>query len=214
MDMKDIVKEFDINAILGENNLTCQCGKRHTVSVKDVVIERGAIARVPGLLKKYGGSRPFLIADRNTFKAAGEAVCDILSKDKLPYSQFVFEASPEPDEFAVGQVVMQYDPRCDFILGVGSGTINDICKIIAHATGLPYLIVGTAPFDGRLRISHLFGYPGWNQTQPEHTLPYSYRRRFGYYVQSPAPAFAGRFGRYACKIYQYLRMAYFSPCHR
>jgi len=149
MDMKDIVKEFDINAILGENNLTCQCGKRHTVSVKDVVIERGAIARVPGLLKKYGGSRPFLIADRNTFKAAGEAVCDILSKDKLPYSQFVFEASPEPDEFAVGQVVMQYDPRCDFILGVGSGTINDICKIIAHATGLPYLIVGTAPsMDG------------------------------------------------------------------
>ena len=149
MDMKDMVKKFDINAILGGSSLSCHCGRRHTVRVKEVLIDKGAIAQVPSLVKKHGGSRPFLIADRNTFEAAGEAVCSFLLKEKLPYSQYVFEASPEPNEFAVGQVVMQFDARCDFILGVGSGTINDISKVIAHTAGLPYLIVGTAPsMDG------------------------------------------------------------------
>lgn len=149
MDLKDIVKNFNINAVLGANNIFCHCGRRHTVSVKEVLIERGAVSQVPGLVRKHGGSRPYLIADRNTFKAAGEAVCGYMQKENLPYSQFVFELSPEPDELAIGRVAMQYDTRCDFILGVGSGTMNDISKIIAHITGLPYMIVGTAPsMDG------------------------------------------------------------------
>lgn len=149
MDMKDHIKNLDINAMLSDNNISCSCGRHHAASVREVVIERGAIAQVPSLVKKHGGSCPFLIADRNTFKAAGETVCSLLKKEKIPFMQYIFEASPEPNELAAGQVVMQYDRRCDFILAVGSGTINDIGKVIAHITGLPYMIVGTAPsMDG------------------------------------------------------------------
>ena len=44
---------------------------------------------------------------------------------------------------------MHYDPSCDLILGVGSGVINDICKILSNLTGNPYIIVATAPsMDG------------------------------------------------------------------
>ena len=44
---------------------------------------------------------------------------------------------------------MHYDPACDLILGVGSGVVNDICKVVAHAVGRKNAIVGTAPsMDG------------------------------------------------------------------
>ncbi len=44
---------------------------------------------------------------------------------------------------------MHFDPSCDVVVGVGSGVINDVCKILSHLTGKPYIIVGTAPsMDG------------------------------------------------------------------
>ena len=44
---------------------------------------------------------------------------------------------------------MNFDFSCDFIIGVGSGTINDISKLVAKIAGLKYMIVGTAPsMDG------------------------------------------------------------------
>ena len=44
---------------------------------------------------------------------------------------------------------MHFDPACDLILGVGSGVVNDLCKVFAHATGRRSAIVGTAPsMDG------------------------------------------------------------------
>lgn len=55
----------------------------------------------------------------------------------------------EPDEQAVGAAAMHFDVRCDVILGVGSGVINDICKILSNLTRTPYLIAATAPsMDG------------------------------------------------------------------
>ena len=68
--------------------------------------------------------------------------------ENLPFSKHVFEQSPEPNGLA-WPGPCQFDTHCDFIVGVGSGTINDIGKVIAKVTGLPYLIVGTAPsMDG------------------------------------------------------------------
>ncbi len=44
---------------------------------------------------------------------------------------------------------MAFDPECDGILGVGSGVINDICKVLGQVSSLQTLIVGTAPsMDG------------------------------------------------------------------
>ena len=44
---------------------------------------------------------------------------------------------------------MHFDKSCDVVVGVGSGVINDVCKILSNATGNPYIIVGTAPsMDG------------------------------------------------------------------
>ena len=49
----------------------------------------------------------------------------------------------------MGSLVFKFDPSCDIIIGVGSGVINDISKILANITKKPYAIVATAAYmDG------------------------------------------------------------------
>ena len=128
----------------------CSCGKTHTVAIDDVVVGKGVIARLPEFVEKYGAKKPFILADCNTYKAAGEAVADILKSNGYAYSSYVYQNDAlEPDEEAVGSAIMHYDSSCDLIIGVGSGVINDIGKILSNVTGRKYIIVGTAPsMDG------------------------------------------------------------------
>ncbi|MBE6975766.1 MAG: sn-glycerol-1-phosphate dehydrogenase [Ruminococcaceae bacterium] len=128
----------------------CQCGKIHGSALQELIIEAGALKKLPGLIKKYGGHKVFVLSDVNTHSAAGETVCALLQDAGIPYSGYVFpQAHLEPDEFAVGGAVMHFDSSCDLILGVGSGVINDIGKILANLTGKLYMIVATAPsMDG------------------------------------------------------------------
>ena len=127
----------------------CSCGKEHTVAVDEVIIGSGAVNRLPEFVRKYG-KKPFVVADVNTYAVAGEKVCALLQEAEIPYSSFVFQDKAlEPDEKAVGAAFMHYDVACDVIVGVGSGVINDICKILSNTTGNPYIVVGTAPsMDG------------------------------------------------------------------
>ena len=124
----------------------CPCGKAHTASVKEVVIQKGAIRQIPRFLQQFGSKKPFLLADRNTFAAAGKAVCGVLED----YASYVFpQEAIEPDEQAVGSAFLHFDASCDVIIGIGSGVINDIGKILSHVSGKPYIIVATAPsMDG------------------------------------------------------------------
>ena len=127
----------------------CPCGRNHTVAVDEVVIGSGVVNRLPEFVRKYG-RKAFVVADVNTYAAAGEKVCEILKAAGISYGSFVFkDKALEPDEKAVGAAFMHYDPACDVIVGVGSGVINDICKIVSNISGKPYIIVGTAPsMDG------------------------------------------------------------------
>jgi len=127
----------------------CPCGRNHSIAVDEVLIGSGAVKRLPEFVRKYG-RKPFVVADRNTFAAAGEQVCKLLKENEILYGSFVFkDAALEPDEKAVGAAFMHYDNSCDVIVGVGSGVINDICKILSNISGKPYIIVATAPsMDG------------------------------------------------------------------
>lgn len=128
----------------------CQCGRHHDAAIDEVVIGRGVLSRIPEFVSKYGAVRPFLLADVNTYTAAGEAVENILACSGIACSRYVFPQSGlEPNEEAVGSAVMHFDTRCDLIIGVGSGVINDIGKILSNLTGRKYMIVATAPsMDG------------------------------------------------------------------
>ncbi len=131
------------------NGKPCACGKVHSFSTQ-IYNSRGVIENLPLYMSKLGCKKAFLLSDRNTHKAAAEPVCGILDRHGIPYTGFSFSYDPvEPDEKAVGSAVMHFDKTCDVIVGIGSGVINDVGKILSGLTGKPYIIVATAPsMDG------------------------------------------------------------------
>lgn len=139
-----------ITQLLENDGFVCQCGKPHYALVKDVIIESGALKALPELVKKYSGTKVFLLCDTHTYQAAGAAAEKILDEAGIPHSGYCFKKEHlEPDEYSVGSAVMHYDHSCDLIVGVGGGVINDIGKILARTSRHPYIIVGTAPsMDG------------------------------------------------------------------
>ncbi len=128
----------------------CECGREHTIALSHVVIEKDAIKRLPEYITEFNCRKAFLLADPNTFSAAGEQVCTVLDRCSIPYEKYVFPTgNVEPDESAVGSAVMHFDRTCDLVISIGSGVMNDIGKILAATRGLPYFIIGTAPsMDG------------------------------------------------------------------
>ena len=128
----------------------CSCGREHNIAIDDVVAGKGVLQRLPEFVAKYRAQKPFILADRNTYKAAGAAVEDILQSSGIPFSTYIFQKEAlEPDEWAVGSAFMHFDGSCDLIIGVGSGVINDIGKILSNVSGRAYIIVCTAPsMDG------------------------------------------------------------------
>ena len=128
----------------------CSCGREHDIAIDEVVVGKGALQRLPEFVAKYQAQKPFILADRNTYKAAGAEVENILRGSGIPFSTYVFQSEAlEPDEKAVGSAFMHFDSGCDLIIGVGSGVINDIGKLLSNLSGRTYFIVCTAPsMDG------------------------------------------------------------------
>ena len=141
--------DYSINSLLQNDGFECNCGKKHFAQISDVIIESGAVKKLPYLIKKFGGTKAFILADENTLRA-GAAALNELEAAGIAHTVYAFGPEPlEPDERAVGSAVMHYDHSCDIIVGIGSGVINDIGKILAAMTGHRYIIVGTAPsMDG------------------------------------------------------------------
>ena len=142
--------QLPLPELLREEGFACQCGKHHHTDVREVLIGSGVLRQLPEIVQKYGGSKPFLLSDQNTHHAAGEKVESLLKEHGMDFTGYVFpQQHLEPDEFSIGQAAMNFDRSCDFIVGIGTGTVNDISKILSKVTGLNYMIVGTAPsMDG------------------------------------------------------------------
>ncbi|MBQ7887889.1 MAG: sn-glycerol-1-phosphate dehydrogenase [Clostridia bacterium] len=142
--------EASIEALIDKNGYDCACGRHHQMDMDYIKIGPGAIASIPEGLAAMGAKRPFVVCDVNTKAAAWERVKAALEGAAIPYTFFCLPMEQvEPDEHAMGSMLLAFDPACDSVLGVGSGVINDCCKVLAHATGRKQMIVGTAPsMDG------------------------------------------------------------------
>ena len=129
--------------------VACPCGKPHVLSVSDIIVGSGAIRRLPEIVSSYPVKKAFVLSDQNTFAAAGEAVCELLRQSGIHFQSAVLNVPVQPDEKAVGKAVMRMGNDCNIVIGVGSGVINDIGKILSAHAKVPYVIVGTAPsMDG------------------------------------------------------------------
>ena len=141
---------IDLNALMRRPPFRCACGKVHSAHLKEALVCEGAIGQLPAYIKKYGGTRVYILADENTFAAAGREVTNALAGADVPYTMHRYgKERAEPDEKMVGAAFLHFDHRCDAVVAVGSGVINDVSKIVAKMTGLPLITVATAPsMDG------------------------------------------------------------------
>ena len=132
------------------NGRVCSCGKVHRHTVSAVRSGKGALNELPSLLLARGIKKPFLVCDQTTLRVAGERVRDVLTKAGLICALYALPLDkPLPDETSAGSLMMHFDVSCDGIVGIGSGVVNDLCKLLASVTGRDYAVVGTAPsMDG------------------------------------------------------------------
>ena len=126
----------------------CPCGKDHNCPIDFVEIGSGVLSRIVDICAGYGSI--LLVADHNTWRVCGSEVAALLG-GKVADS-IVFQTGDKPlipDEEALAAIEQKVTKSTDLIVGVGSGVINDLCKQISFAAGLPYYIVATAPsMDG------------------------------------------------------------------
>jgi len=141
-----------IQELLHPEGFDCACGRHHGTGLRHFILGNGALEQLPRVLQTMSIRRPFVVSDSHTDPVAGEKVRMLLLAAAIPFAYYRYPPRPhaiEPDEAAVGALCMAFDPACDALLAVGSGVINDCCKVAAHALGRPSLVVATAPsMDG------------------------------------------------------------------
>ena len=128
----------------------CSCGRIHKCDIRDILIEEDAVKKLPELINKYGYKKICIVCDLNTLEAAGESVYSVLKSAGISYEKVLFEERElVPDEDAIVHLLTGVPNDCDLLMGVGSGTINDLCRYISYKMKIDYFIVATAPsMDG------------------------------------------------------------------
>lgn len=135
---------MDINSIL--RGMECSCGKRHNCNIEYVYIEKNAVCRMAEICKDYNNI--LIVADENTFLAAGVAVEKTLGHKITKKVIFEGKKILIPDETAIEKVNEQI-ANVDLIVGIGSGVVQDLCKYVSFFSKIPYMVVATAPsMDG------------------------------------------------------------------
>lgn len=156
-------------------SLECNCGKTHIAPLESYVIECGAVNKLPEILASYRSV--YMVCDQNTYVAAGERVERLLCDSGKLSHKHVLPKNTLPDTEAVGDTLVHlyppeaegntngFSPLPDFILAVGSGTVNDICRLVSYRTHIPYGIVATAPsMDGYASAGSPILYDGTKAT--------------------------------------------------
>ncbi len=130
----------------------CACGRNHSISIGTISIGSGVAHSVPDLITGNGYSgNIFLVADNNTYRVLGAKIERLLAEKGLKTDIYIFDdvLPVKPDERSVGRLLIGLDKDASLIVTVGSGTLNDISRVVSYKTGIPYIIVATAPsMDG------------------------------------------------------------------
>lgn len=151
---------------ISEFSKECSCGKKHAILVKDIFIEKGAVKKIGALLKSDAYcqyKKPTVVCDDNTYVAAGKEVMS-----QMPEGSPLIKLSPEhlhADEHAVGKVLDLLAADTDLLIAVGSGTIHDITRYVAHEKNIPFISVPTAAsVDGFVSTVAAMTWHGFKQS--------------------------------------------------
>jgi glycerol-1-phosphate dehydrogenase [NAD(P)+] len=131
--------DFDLNTL----QQRCPCGQSHTLQVRDIWLERGAIDRMPSLLCAW--ERPAVLFDENTYKAAGERIGRVFRERGLTLNPIILPPKGlHANEHGVALAEGALSGAEDLLIAAGSGTIHDITRYLANKRDIPFISVPTA----------------------------------------------------------------------
>ena len=139
-----------------------------SATIGEIVVEAGALGQAGAVHRRAHGDEPaLLIADENTFTAAGAAVESTMRNAGIAVARHILPADPRPKptvELAetLRQAIASSGARP---VAVGSGVINDLVKYAAHRQNLPYSCVATAAsMDGYASAGSPLSQDGFKMT--------------------------------------------------
>ncbi len=132
-----------IESIKGE----CACGMCHDTAIEDIVIESGAVNKVGAILKRNGFPKKLLlVADKNTIKAS-EGIVQSLDGFDIEYK--IYDTLRVATMAEVEEIEALIKDRDIGVLSVGTGSINDPCRLASARQDKKLCIFATAPsMDG------------------------------------------------------------------
>lgn len=143
---------YDADSRLTISGLECDCPCEHNEPTQDIYVGNGILVNLPRYIRKRNlGTHCVLVADNNTWEIAGARAAELLRADGFTVVECVIrrDGVMDPDETAVGEVLLSLQPDTEFLVSVGSGSITDTVRVNAKRTGLPMVCIGTAPsMDG------------------------------------------------------------------
>jgi glycerol-1-phosphate dehydrogenase [NAD(P)+] len=136
MDLEKLAAEFS----------DCACGHKHEILIDGIYVESGLVVKVGKILKKHNfGNNILVVADENTMTAS------LGIKESLTGFNVLYKIYADKREAFMTDVdeIVGLVKNADAVLSVGTGSLNDICRLACHRTGKKLAIFATAPsMDG------------------------------------------------------------------
>lgn len=137
----------------------CGCGRHHHMAIDHLAVGKGAVQKLPEFLadQKMKDGTPltkedkiYVVADVHTWKVAGEKVYQMVKEEGYPVEYYIFpHEEMHTNEIFIGELDDAMPKDVKLPLAVGSGTINDLTRMVSFQREIPYYIIGTAPsMDG------------------------------------------------------------------
>lgn len=146
--MKMKIDTFTIQDYLG-HEFSCDCQKVHTTNLEHVKLDDNVKEDILQFLHAHGYQTIYLIEDENTYAVYGNTLEAYLRDGGITCDHVMLQGDVVPNEKAVFHILSHMKGSYDYILGIGSGTLNDLSKFISYKVSLDYAIVATAPsMDG------------------------------------------------------------------
>lgn len=155
----------DILNIIDAMRGPCECGRIHETAIQDIQIESGLVHKVGEILKKNNFSKTLLlVADQNTLKAS-EGIMESL-KD-YDVETHIYEDLRVAEMKHVEEIEAMIKDRDISVLSVGTGSVNDPCRLATGRQNKKLCIFATAPsMDGFASYSSPIVANGFKDSYP------------------------------------------------
>jgi len=120
----------------------------NSAAIDEIIVDYGALSQIPEIHRRvFSGQSALIIADQNTWNAAGNTVAEALIASGCDVHHKILPGAPrlKPTRVLGDELcALLKDHPGATPVAVGAGVINDLVKFAAHQAGQSYLCVATA----------------------------------------------------------------------